>query len=252
MEFRQLAGAEQAVAVHQVRRVDLDVAVLLRVHVEHELGERAVQARHGALHQREARPADLRRGVEVEAAEFGAEVDMVLRGKAEFARRAPAPDFHVVGLRLAGRHALVRQVGNHRDESIDAVEEIGERLLVALQLVAEAGDFLHHGSGVLALGLQLADLFRQGVALRLQFLGTHLQALALIFQRLEGHHVETGPAAGEAFGHLGRLAAQKLYVEHDFSCSTSTKCRAYLKCGLHLAGQSAEFPTLILHGKIIS
>jgi hypothetical protein len=36
----------------------------------------------------------------------------------------------------------------------------------------------------------MADLLRQGVALRLQVLGAHLQALALGLQRLEGGHVE--------------------------------------------------------------
>ena len=46
LELRQLAGAEHAVGIDQVGHVDLGVAVLGGVQVEHELGERAMQARH--------------------------------------------------------------------------------------------------------------------------------------------------------------------------------------------------------------
>ena len=49
-------------------------------------------------------------------------------------------------------------------------------------------------------------------------------AVGPILQRLEGGHIEPGAAAGEAFGHLGRLAAQKLYVEHDSCPGKVSRC----------------------------
>jgi hypothetical protein len=44
--------------------------------------------------------------------------------------------------------------------------------------------------GVFALGFQLTDLFRQAVALVLQFFGANLAGLALNLQRLEGLDVQ--------------------------------------------------------------
>jgi hypothetical protein len=64
--------------------------VRLRLRVEHELRERAVQPRHRAAQEGEARTAELRPGVEVQP-ERPTEVDMVLRRELERPRRAPAP-----------------------------------------------------------------------------------------------------------------------------------------------------------------
>ena len=41
-ELRQLARAEQRSVVHEIRNVRLAVTVLLRLHVEHQLRERAL------------------------------------------------------------------------------------------------------------------------------------------------------------------------------------------------------------------
>jgi hypothetical protein len=68
LELGQLAGAEQAGGVDQVRRVELGVAMLFGVRVEHELGKRPVQAGQAALEQREARAGDLGGGGEIELA----------------------------------------------------------------------------------------------------------------------------------------------------------------------------------------
>ena len=69
LELGEAGDAVGAGAAHQVGHVGLGIAVLGRVHVEHELGERTVQARDTAFHHRKARTRKLRRGVEIQAAE---------------------------------------------------------------------------------------------------------------------------------------------------------------------------------------
>jgi hypothetical protein len=66
-EFRQLAGAIHRLVAHQDGAVDLGQAVLGRVDVEHELRQRPVQARDGALHHDEAGARELRGGLEIHA-----------------------------------------------------------------------------------------------------------------------------------------------------------------------------------------
>src|SRR5207245_2018711 len=66
LELRQLARLEHRVAVHQVRHPDLGVAVLPGVQIEHELGERALESRHAAPEDREARLGDPRGPLEIE------------------------------------------------------------------------------------------------------------------------------------------------------------------------------------------
>jgi len=74
-------------------------------------------------------------------------------------RRAPAQHFDISGLIPASRHALVRQVGNAGEESVEARHQLGQRCLAGFQRSAEASHFSQHGTGVLAFALQDADLF---------------------------------------------------------------------------------------------
>src|SRR3546814_7613381 len=87
--------------------------------VEHELRQRAVQARELAAQHGEARAGQLRSGIAVEPAVAGAELDVVEHLEIEAARRAPARLLDVVRLVLARGHRLVRQV---RDAQADSVE----------------------------------------------------------------------------------------------------------------------------------
>ena len=54
LELGQLAGAHQGVAVDDIGYVIFFVAMLQRLLVEHELHQRTVQARDGAMHHGEA------------------------------------------------------------------------------------------------------------------------------------------------------------------------------------------------------
>src|SRR3546814_2668274 len=66
LELRQLPGAAHRVGVDQQRHVGFLVAVLADMQVEHELRQRAVQARELAAQHGEARAGQLRPGVRSE------------------------------------------------------------------------------------------------------------------------------------------------------------------------------------------
>ena len=176
-------------AVDDVRRVALGVAVLLRLHVEHELGERPMQPRDRAAQEREARARELDAGLEVEA-ERRADVDVVARRELELARRAPAPHLDVGVLVGADRNARVGQVRQRHQLVVELGLDRREALGRAIELGADGGDVGHRRAGVGALALELADLARQGVAPRLQLLGARLQRLALGLERDEALDVE--------------------------------------------------------------
>ena len=53
-KLRQLRSAEHGVVAHEQWRVDLGIAVLARMQVEHELGERAFETRQRSLQDDEA------------------------------------------------------------------------------------------------------------------------------------------------------------------------------------------------------
>ena len=170
-ELRQLAGAEHRLVAHQHRGPDLGQAVLLDVGVEHELGERAVQADHRALHHHEAGAGEPARGLEVEAGAGGGNLVVLERLEGEVPRAAPAVDLDVGGLVGAVGDVSQRQVG-------DAEEEVAQRGVGGGGLGLEAGDL------VLLLGDERAQALELG----------------LVAAGLGGAH---RPAGGVALGERG-------------------------------------------------
>ena len=136
-ELRELSGAAQHVGRDEIRDVDLPVAVLAGVHVDHELDERAVQAREPPAQGDEPAPGELRRQLEVERAERDAEVGVVLRLEVE-ARRLPDPALlAVVVLVPALGHGVVGEIGDLEGDALDLGLELRKPGLPGLQLVAE-------------------------------------------------------------------------------------------------------------------
>ena len=82
----------------------------------------------------------------------------------------------------ADRHAVVRQIGQVHQQRIQLALQRVVAGSGSRQFVSDTADLGHHFRHVLALALQLADLFGQTVALGLQFFGAGLDALALAFQ----------------------------------------------------------------------
>ncbi len=161
-----------------------------------------MQAGDGAAHERKARARQLGGHVEVQAQRF-AQRDVVARLEAQRGRVAvgaglagqPAAHFDVVVGGLAQRHAGVRQVRHRHEQVIERLLQGGQLFLELLQAHGHGLRFRHDGAGVLALGLQLADLLGQRVAAGLQGLGFGLDGLAARLQVVEPFRVE-GDAAG--------------------------------------------------------
>ncbi len=89
-------------------------------------------------------------------------------------------------------HAVVRQVGHQLQQAVQLGLDDFEPGGGGIEFRLERAHLGHHAIGALALGLELADLLAQAVALALQVFGAGLQRLALGLQRLEGRNVEVG------------------------------------------------------------
>ena len=191
LELRQLARALERVGVHGVGHVALGVAMLLRLHVQHELAQCAVQAGDGARHHGEARARELDAHVEVQAQRC-AHIHMVLHFEIELGGGSPAAHFHVAMLVAAHGHAFVRQVGHGHQHG----QQLGLDLLQAggglfqLHLACGHLGLDSFGAFLVAPAHQHADLLGQLVALGLQLFGAGLQRLALGLQRLESGDVQ--------------------------------------------------------------
>src|SRR5258708_16215621 len=99
-----------AVAGNQVRNIDLDIAMLAGMDVEHELRDRAMQPGDLTAHHYEPAAGDLRARCEVQPMEAFAYVDVVLGGKIELAELAPAPPPPLAPPSTPNRNPIVRHV----------------------------------------------------------------------------------------------------------------------------------------------
>jgi hypothetical protein len=119
LKLGQLAGAAQRVGVDDVGHIALGVAVLLRLHVQHELRQRAVQAGDRPLHHGEARARQL--DAHSKSRPSGvADVHMVLDAKSSARGLCPSCAHHVAMLVRAHGHAGVRQVGHGQQQGVAA------------------------------------------------------------------------------------------------------------------------------------
>ena len=213
-ELRQLAGTGHRLRVDKVRQVELGVAVLAGVHVQHELRQRAVQARQRAAQHGEARAGQLRGGLGVEQAVRVAQFDVLARLEVEFGRLPPAAHLDVVVLVPADRHAGQRHVRHVHLPGLLPRLDLGELGLGLRQLLAEVFDLVEQRLDVLAAGLGLPDRFRAGVLAVLQVLGAQLQVLAAGVEFAPGRRVEVVAAAGQGGGDGLGVVSQELGIEH--------------------------------------
>ena len=200
-EFGQLAGAQERAVVDDIGRVAFGVAMLLRVRVQHELRQCAVQTGDFALHQAEARAGQFGRFFKIQA-QRGTQIHMVFDVEIERARRAYFADFHVFGFVFAHGHAFVRQVGDAQQQVVQSSLHLRQFALDVFQVGFQLGDLGFGGFGFVffALPHQHADLFGQAVALRLQFFAADLELFALAFQFAETLGVQHEAALGQALG----------------------------------------------------
>ncbi len=164
-ELRQLTCAEHGVLADQEGRADLDIAVRLRLVVQHELAERAFEPGEVAFQHHETRARHARGRLEVHHAEGGAEIDVVLGRGVEPPgrdRRAvgPARSLDVAGLVHAGRDVVGRQVGQPRQDVLEPGAGAALGLILGVDLAFKSLDLGHQDPGkrLVLLGLGLADL----------------------------------------------------------------------------------------------
>ena len=246
-ELGQVAGADQALAPDHIGRVDLDVAVLGRMQIQHIGDERALQARAPALQNVEARAGHLDAALEVDDVVPGPEVPVRLRLEGVGSLLALLAHDSVFGLVLADRHRRVGEVGQLQELRFE--DRLGSGELAGHSLDA----LLEGQAGRLRLFARLAgggaaDLLGQAILLRLQGLGFVLQ---IAHARVLGHHaIEVDGAAQPLVGgaDLFGLLSQQPDVNHDGEFTRARRCRqqAYGRSGPRPGRRAAGAPPLIL------
>src|SRR5262249_5322257 len=232
LELRQLPGAAHAVRVDEIGRVYLRIAVLLGVHIEHELRDRAVQAREPPLHQRESRAGDLGGRVEVELLQPSAEIRVAFRLKGELPRRADSSNLGVFLRRFPKRYIGIRNVGDLQKKILQLRLNDFELPLQFLQLPSEFLHLLHdlRGELLIPLRLRLSDLLRLGVALRLVILGLGLNVFSLRLEFLECRRVEVIAPRSQSLSDAIEVVAQQLNVQHGNLLKLVTGSSFFLLC----------------------
>ncbi len=186
------------------------------MHVEHEVDQRALQLRAHAEINGEARAGDLGGALEVENAEFGAQVPMRLGSKVERLRHANAPDFEVIFGRLAGGYGFMRDI---RDTREHLAELFVERFGLFVKSRDLAVQFPHGGlaSGRVFTGLaKLADFLRFGFAFGSELLGLGDRGAAVGVQFAKCLHVERETTVRQTRGGCIQAGSEDGKIVHFF------------------------------------
>ncbi len=206
--------------IHQEGRQHFGVAVLAGVHVEHEIDERALQLRAQAPVQGEARAGDLGGALEIQDAQFRAQVPVRLGLEIELRRLAHAPHFHVVVGVSAHRHGFVRHIG-------DAGQQFAELLVQRLSPVRRGRRSLRrHGAHLLlplgGVGARRAAVCRSRrvSALRPAFSCSACEMAARRRWSSSRNCSRPGdvPAGGEPFGDTVEIIAEEGEIVHSPPC----------------------------------
>src|SRR5438874_6826378 len=129
--------------------------MLASVQVEHEVRERALEPRTQIPIDGEPRPRQLCRAIKIKHSELLAQFPVRLGLKVEFRRRAPAPELDVIFSSCADRNAVVRKVGNARQNVAQAGFKVACDLLFFLYLLAQLLGFVDLRGCVLSRLLEL-------------------------------------------------------------------------------------------------
>ena len=214
--FGRLPVPDQRRARHQERRRHLRVAVLPRVHVEHELDERAREPGTRAEQHRKARAGHPRGALEVEDAERRAQIPVRLRREIEGPRGATSTDLDVVPGAGSDRHALVRHVRQPQQQVRSLGSHDGELGVETLDLLGPPLVGLEQRRRVLAGPLRFRDRLSRLVALELQRFQPRQQPpphrIELGQPRQSGF--ETRAARAQARAHGLEIVAQQGRINH--------------------------------------
>ncbi len=215
-KLRQLPRAVHRIGIHQVGRKNFGVSVLARMQIEHEVRERPLELRAQIPVHRKARPGQLHGAFQVEDPEISAQIPMWLGSEIKFRRRAPAPDFYVVIRAVPNRHARVRQVGNAGKNLSQPRVQIGCSLLQLRNPLAQFLRLRHRRAGVLPAFLQLGNLFRSLVSLRLACLSLSngLPAVRIHLAEVLEHRSRIHAALAQLLFNQWQVFTNKIQIEH--------------------------------------
>src|ERR1700738_3581179 len=107
--------------------------------IEHPLRQRAMETRNASAQRIEPGPRELGRQLELEAADRGADIDVVTRFKTKRSWCPNAAKLHVLRFRRADRHARVRQIRHGEQPFAQIGLNATELCFECLELVAETG-----------------------------------------------------------------------------------------------------------------
>ncbi len=222
LELGQLSGAGEGIAVHQQRWAHFDVAVLVCVQVDHEIGEGTYQPGPQAHEQRETGTRDARATLQIDNPQGFRQLPMWFGFEVELRHLAPGTHDDVVGLVALG-HVGQRRVGNGEKDGLQfrlalsyvAVEHLDpiagclERCQKILGGLARLLATRHFLAGAIALGLEAFDF------------GQELTAVEVQLEDPVDGGTEGGIAPPEQLRAKGlRVLADALEVDHEM-----IKCR---------------------------
>ena len=111
--------------------------MLARVHIEHELSERAMQTREISGEYDEARARDLAGDLEIEPARASPERDVIARREVQLTRLTPTTHFHIGRLVAPVRNARMQQIRKAQHQLVEALLDVRETPFNRLQLAAQ-------------------------------------------------------------------------------------------------------------------
>ena len=161
--------------------------MLARVHVEHELRERAMQSRDAVGHDGKARTRHAPGGFKIELPESLADRHVIERFKIERSRFAPTPHFDIGRCIAALWNARMQEIRNTLLQLIELGLQRFELLLTRREISAQRLRRLHQWRDIRPTRLRFANgfgvrvaLVTQAINLELTFTGPLARSLALV------------------------------------------------------------------------
>ncbi len=193
--------------------------------IEHELGERAMQAREITGEHGKACTGDLSGDLEIEPTERFAKRDVIARREIQLARFTPATHFEIGRFVASFGNARMQQVRKAQQHLVQALLNVREACFDRLQLTAQRFSPRQQWRDILPCSLCLADRLGLRVALIAQPVGFDLQLLALLFESGECSDIERKPATCEIPRHYLGFGSQELGIYHGVFFSVADALR---------------------------
>src|SRR5438105_10565051 len=146
-KFWQLRRPDHAIAAHQKWWTDLEIPVLARVQIEHELDKSTLQPRPGAGKTNKSAATELRGALEIEQLKPGSD-DNVIERICNFGFRSPLPHHQIRAWIPSDRSIRVWQVRNLEEEIAFFFISRGRLFAQRGDLITNLADTVFERSGI--------------------------------------------------------------------------------------------------------